>query len=68
MPLFGIFLSKMLSVLSMPLEYWEVVEGPDHVENSVKRYCIYMTSIAFIAGIGSFTQKYSFGTLGNNVT
>jgi ATP-binding cassette, subfamily B (MDR/TAP), member 1 len=27
-----------------------------------------MVIIAIIAGVGSFVQKYSFGTLGNNVT
>lgn len=68
MPIFGILLSKMLSVLSMPLWYWDAMEGPDYVENSVKRYALYMTIVAVIAGAGSFTQKYSFGNLGNNVT
>ena len=68
MPLFGVFLSKMLSVLSLPLWYWEEMEGPDYVENSVKKYAVYMVTIAIVAGTGSFFQKYSFGTLGNNVT
>lgn len=68
MPIFGVFLSKMLSVLTLPLEFWEYMEGPTYVEDSVKRYCVYMVIIALVNGIGSFTQKYSFGTLGNNVT
>jgi len=33
MPTFGVFLSKMLSVLSLPTEYWDMMEGPDYVEN-----------------------------------
>ena len=44
------------------------MEGPDYVENSVKKYAVYMVTIAIVAGTGSFFQKYSFGTLGNNVT
>jgi ATP-binding cassette subfamily B (MDR/TAP) protein 1 len=68
MPVFGVFLSKMLSVLSLPLWYWDMMEGPDYVENSVKKYAAFMVMIAIIAGCGSFVQKYSFGTLGNNVT
>ena len=68
MPVFGVIMSKMLTVLSMPLWFWEMTEGPDHVENSVKSYAVYMVIIAIIAGCGSFAQKYSFGTLGNNVT
>jgi ABC-type multidrug transport system fused ATPase/permease subunit len=67
-PMLGIFFAKMLSTLSMPLWYWEMTEGPDYVENSIKKYAMYMGLIAIMAGIGSYTQRYSFGTLGNNVT
>jgi hypothetical protein len=55
MPIFGVLLSKMLSLLSMPLWYWEQMEGPDHVEDSVKRNALYMVIIAVISGAGSFT-------------
>jgi hypothetical protein len=55
MPVFGVFLAKMLSVLSLPLEFWDLMEGPDYVENSVKEYASYMLIIAFFNGIGSFT-------------
>jgi ABC-type multidrug transport system fused ATPase/permease subunit len=68
MPIFGVFLAKMLSVLSLPLEYWALKEGPDYVETEVKKYAGLMVIIAVASGIGSYTQKYSFGTLGNNVT
>jgi hypothetical protein len=55
MPVFGVFLAKMLSVLSMPLEFWELMKGPDYVEKSVKEYASYMLIIAIFSGIGSFT-------------
>jgi hypothetical protein len=33
MPIFGVFLSKMLGTLSMPLWFWDMYEGEDYVEN-----------------------------------
>jgi ATP-binding cassette subfamily B (MDR/TAP) protein 1 len=68
MPVFGVFLSKMLSLLTLPLEYWRATEGPDYVKDNINYYCFWMLVIALLSGIGSFLQRYMFGTLGNNVT
>ena len=54
MPIFGVFLSKMLSLLSLPLIFWELMEGPDYVKDNISYYCIWMTVIAVLAGLGSF--------------
>ena len=65
MPLLGLFLAEMLAVLTPPLE---VVGGVGVVEDETRKYCTGILIIAFTTGLGMFLSKYSFGTLGQNVT
>ena len=78
MPLVGIVLSKLLTYLTAS---WEVLEflgrqedpdfngtGQEKLEMEIKFYSILMGIVAFSSGVGSATQKISFGNLGENVT
>jgi len=38
------------------------------LEDDISLWALLMTICALVLGIGAFTQKSSFGTLGNNVT
>lgn len=52
MPVFAIFMSKALTLLSIPAEIWEFIEGPDYVWDQIRFYALCMTCIA--AGVGMF--------------
>lgn len=64
MPLFGLVFAKMLALLSIPPDMFE----DNHLKNEIHKYCLYMTIVACLVGIGSFLQRYTFGSLGNKVT
>mmetsp|Transcript_39029 Transcript_39029/g.59447 ORF Transcript_39029/g.59447 Transcript_39029/m.59447 type:complete len:278 (-) Transcript_39029:1523-2356(-) len=68
-PAFGILLSKMLSTLTVPAEYWDIYfeEGED-IDSNVRKYVLLILALAFAALGCGFVQKYSFGTLGANIT
>lgn len=70
MPVFGVILAKMLGLLSLPLPVFDYLypDEPDYLKNQVHHYCMIMTIVACMAGIGSFLQRYMFGSLGNKVT
>lgn len=72
MPITGIILSKLLAYLSAPWEVLAVMDpeltGREYLEKQVKFYSLLMGIISFTASFGSFIQKHSFGTLGENVT
>jgi hypothetical protein len=70
MPLFGIFFAKMLALLSVPLPAFDIMypDQPDYLKLEIHKFCLYMTIVACASGIGSFVQRYMFGSLGNRVT
>tara|TARA_B110000285_G_scaffold51390_1_gene58463 strand:- start:82 stop:540 length:459 start_codon:yes stop_codon:yes gene_type:complete len=75
MPLFGLVFAKMLALLSVPPEMFDLknLDGTamfedNYLKNEIHKYCLYMTIVACFAGIGSFFQRYMFGSLGNKVT
>ena len=70
MPVFGVILAKMLGLLSLPLPIIDYLhpDDPDFLKNEIHRYCLYMAIVALLSGIGSFLQRYMFGSLGNKVT
>jgi hypothetical protein len=56
MPVFGVVLAKMLGLLSMPLEYFGVLYpgDPDYLKDTIHMYCLYMSIVATLSGLGSF--------------
>jgi ATP-binding cassette subfamily B (MDR/TAP) protein 1 len=58
----------MINLLGVPLEYWNYKNGEGWLEEEISKWAIIMTIAATANGIGVFTQKISFSTLGNNVT
>ena len=67
MPLFGIYLSKMLFVLSYdPL--FEFIYPLSQVRADSDKYCLYMFLVSCAAFFTGFSQKFSFGVIGENVT
>jgi hypothetical protein len=68
MPIFGMFFSFILTILTAPKDVLEALHGPTYIEDRVKIYAGSMGLLAIISSVASFIQKLSFGTLGNNVT
>jgi len=76
MPLFGLVFAKMLALLSIPPDMFDLKNPLDgtaifednYLKNEIHKYCLYMAIVACFAGIGSFLQRYMFGSLGNKVT
>lgn len=64
----GLLFSKMINLLGVPLEYWNYKNGEGWLEEEISKWAIVMTVAAVANAIGVFTQKFSFSTLGNNVT
>lgn len=62
MPIFGLIFSFVLTVLTSPKD------DKAYIEEKVKFYSGIMGIVALVSSLSSFVQKYSFGTLGNNVT
>ena len=70
MPIFGVILAKTLGLLSLPLYAFDILYPgeDDYLKNKIHEYCLWMTIVACMSGIGSFLQRYMFGSLGNTVT
>jgi hypothetical protein len=72
-PVCGIAFAKILTLLSMPIEYLKFIDplevgGTDYLKNEIIYWSIVMLIIAVVCFVGMGTSKKCFGTLGNNVT
>lgn len=70
-PFFAIALSKVLTYLSVPLEAFQYLVGPDSdedLESMMKHYCAIMGLLAVATFVTMFVQKYCFMILGGKVT
>lgn len=69
-PVFGLIFSKMIGFLSKPVDEFIGYGGVSaaDLEADISSWALLMTTCALVLGIGAFTQRSSFGTLGNNVT
>ena len=76
MPIFGgFFLSKVLSLLSIPLKMLPMLfpekaqmDPKDILEEEMNFYCMCMGLMGVMSFIAIFASKYSFSILGENVT
>jgi len=60
-PVFGIFLTKMLFSLMIS---WDL----EQMRSDSRRWCLYMFICAVVCFITTFTQKFCFGVVGENIT
>ena len=72
-PVCGIAFAKILSLLSLPLEYLvyldpDGVGGIEYMKDEIIYWSIVMLIIAVICFFSFSITKKCFGTLGNNVT
>ena len=72
-PICGIAFAKLLTLLSIPVEYLKFIDptgegGIVYMKAEIIYWSIVMLIIAFICFISMGTTKKCFGTLGNNVT
>ena len=65
MPIFGILLAKMLFILEEPVTILIVNQ---QVRSDSNYYCLLMFTAAILALIFTFTSKFLFGVIGENVT
>ena len=67
-PFFGFIFSKFMGLLGIPVEYFKLTEGEDYLQNEISKYALMMAIASVVNGFGAFSQKSSFGALGNTVT
>lgn len=67
-PIFAIFFSKVLAILTPDIDLLEKLTYKGFVLEECSKYCLWMFLVACASGFSSFSQKYSFGILGTNVT
>jgi len=69
-PLLGVAFAKVLTLLSTPKDLLVLMNdgNEDYLQEEVTKICLWMVIIAAVCSVGYFTAKFSFGTLGNNVT
>jgi len=72
-PVCGIAFAKILTLLSVPLEFLKFIDplgvgGNDFLKAEIIFWSAFMLVIAFILFFSMGTTKKCFGTLGNNVT
>lgn len=70
-PILGIVFAKLLSVLSLPIEFLKIREGDDWADwlkGEVTFLSMVMIYCAIVNLFSILFQKYSYGYLGNNVT
>jgi len=67
-PIFAIFFSKVLAILTPDIDLIEKLTHTGYVLEECSKYCLWMFLVACASGFSSFSQKYSFGILGTNVT
>ena len=60
-PVFGIFLTKMLFSLMISYDL-------EQMRSDSRRWCLYMFICAVVCFITTFTQKFCFGVVGENIT
>lgn len=59
-PVFGIFITKMLFSLMIP--------DKDYMRSESNAWCLYMFICACVSLCTTFTQKFCFGIVGENIT
>ena len=72
-PVTGIFMSKLLSLMSLPAQYLvdkndPSIKGMEYLEREIIMWVILFAVVGIITLFSYFIAKKSFGTLGENVT
>jgi len=64
----GITVDADMNVVYPQQGGYYAAQGAEHLEGKVKQYSVMMAVLAVIAFCSSFSQKWAFGSLGQNVT
>ena len=72
-PVSGIFMSKLLSLMSLPSEYLvdkedPSIKGKEYLEREIIYWSVLYAIVGCICFVTYFFAKKAFGTLGENVT
>jgi ABC-type multidrug transport system fused ATPase/permease subunit len=72
-PAFGIFLTKMLfslmiTFVEIPGLNWSYADKKDFMKDEAEDWCLYMFLCAVVCFCTTFTQKFCFGVVGENIT
>lgn len=70
-PVFGIFFSKILGILTLPREYVELVLQEDYhdfVRSGTNHWVYFILGLAGVALFAGFFSAYFFAVVGENVT
>lgn len=68
MPIVGIFFAKFMFITTVPMDILAQYYGETYFWDNTRLYAISLGFCALAAFFASFFQKFSFGTLGTNVT
>lgn len=64
----GLIFAKVMNLLTLPPEYWEMVKGPDYLRDELDFWVLMAVAMAFIALFCMSTRGAAFGFIGQNVT
>jgi len=67
-PTLGIVFSKVMNLLAVPIEYWELIEGPDYLMDEVDFWSLMVVVLAFVCLFCISVRGAAFSNLGQNVT
>lgn len=63
-PTFGVFFSKIVTVLTAPTGFYPV----EHIKEESHKWCAWIAALAGLGFVASFINKYMFALLGENIT
>lgn len=60
----GLIFAKVMNLLTLPPEYWEMVKGPDYLRDELDFWVLMAVAMAFIALFCMSTRGAAFGFIG----
>lgn len=67
-PFLGIIFAKIMNLLTIPKEYWDLMEGPDYYRETLDLWVWMTVLMGVVCFVGLSTRGACFGFIGQNVT